>query len=909
MKEFFKKSIIKSSHIWHNMSVDSVLRELKSHKDGLDENEAEKRLKKNGENKLPEEKNRSKFAIFFMQFRNPLIYVLLIAAVISLFLEKYADAIVIIVAVIINTFIGYIEESKADSALLKIKRLIKQNVKVLRKEKNKIREIEIDSVWLVPGDIIILSSGDKVPADARIIEENELKINEASLTGESMPVEKSIEKLKKGANLAERTNMCYMGTTVMSGNGRAIVCMTGRETELGNIAKMVNETKDEKTPLQEKIVKFSKMLSVLVFILCLLILNVGILRGFNCLEIFLTSVAIAVAAIPEGLVISVTVILALGMQRILKKNALVKKLVAAETLGSASVICMDKTGTLTEGRMALSHIVVEELKNGHDASKNGFKNLSQDVSFALKIGMLCNNTIVENKNDELHNWVMHGDSTETALYLAAVQAGFEKEKLEEMQPKIKEIPFNEERKYMATIHKKNRENDSLPLSYIAYIKGAPEILIEKLDKIKSDNRIIYIDDDKKKEIKKQYEELSSKGLRVIAVGYKEISKKVYEETLNKEDLIDKIIFVGFMGLKDPLRKDAKETVFACLAAGINPIIITGDHRLTAKAIMEEVGIPVDSDNILEGDKLDKMSDEELKKVIKKIKIYARVSPRHKLRVVDAWQRGGEVVAMTGDGVNDAPAIKSADIGIALGSGTDVAKETADIILLDDSFKTIVDIIKEGRIIFDNIRKIILYLLSDSFSEMILIVGSLFFSLPLPVLPVQILWINLVTDGFPGIAMAMEPGETEVEKEKPRLKSEPLMNFEMKILIFIISIITSSILFFVYLYLLRINLDLKYLRTLIFGLLGTDSLIYAFSCRSLRKPIWKTNIFNNKYLILAVVFGFALQIIPIYFPPLQKLLHLAPLSIKDWIIIIIFGIINIIMIEICKSFFINGKRNV
>lgn len=735
-----KQSKKKELPVWHSMGQESVIRELKSHKDGLDEKEAKKRLEKYGENKLPEGKRRSKISIFFIQFRNPLIYVLLIAAFISLFLKEYADVIVIMIAVVMNTIIGYVEESKADEALSKIKKLIKHSVKVLRKDKSGMKEIEIESTELVVGDIIILSSGDKIPADARILEENELKINEASLTGESMPVEKFVEKIGKGTNLAERKNMCYMGTTVMSGNGRVVICATAEKTELGQIAKMVSDTKDEQTPLQTQIAKVSKILSATVLLLCVFILAIGLLKGVNFVEMFLTSVAIAVAAIPEGLVVSVTIILALGMQRILKKNALVKRLVAAETLGSASVICMDKTGTLTEGKMALSHIVVEG-KSAHDAGKDGFENLSPNILLALEIGMLCNDAVMENKGDELHHRKIHGDPTEVALYFAALQAGLDKEALEKIQPKIKEIPFDEERKYMATIHQ--RREDGL----VAFVKGAPEALIERIDKIKSDDKVVSASDKKRKEIKKQYEDLSAMGLRVLAVGYKEISKKDYEEADDKEKLIEGIIFVGFVGLKDPLRKDAKETVAACLAAGIKPVIITGDHKLTAKAIVEEVGVNIQPENIMEGEKLDKMSDEELKKIIRNIKVYARVSPRHKLRIVDAWQAIGEVVAMTGDGVNDAPAIKSADIGISLGSGTDVAKETSDIILLDDGFKTIVDIIKEGRVIFDNIRKLLVYLLSDSFTIMILIMGSLLLGIPLPVIPAQILWINLITDGF------------------------------------------------------------------------------------------------------------------------------------------------------------------
>ncbi len=909
MKE--KQQIKKEHPIWHSMSADAVLGELKAHTHGLDENEVKERTQKFGENKLPEAKKKSKFLILLNQFKNPLIYILLIAAIASVSLREFSDMAIIMIAVVMNTIIGYIEEAKADDALGKIKKLIKQNVRVLRNFKDGEKEAEIETKELVCGDIIFLSSGDRVPADCRILEENELKINEASLTGESMPVEKNIDKLDKGTNLAERVNMAYMGTTVMNGNGKAVICETGIHTELGKIALLVSETEDEKTPLQTQIARFSKILSFIVLFLCAFIFALGIIKGIAPLDIFLTAVAIAVAAIPEGLVISVTIILALGMQRILKKNALVKKLVAAETLGSASIICMDKTGTLTEGNMIVSHVIVESKDRSYDHSTGAhFKDViitSPNVGLALEIGLLCNDVVVENLKDELHNWILHGDPTEKALYSAAVQAGFSKEALEKKFPKVKEIPFDEERKYMATINKKGN-------GLVAYIKGAPEVVIDMCGEIDFDGKIMKMTQAKNKTLKEQYEELTKKGLRVLAVGYKKFDNispdffDVKNENNSKELDVDEIIFVGFIGLKDPLRKDAKETVLACLAAGIRPILITGDHRLTARAIMNEVGIEVDLDNILEGDALDKMSDDELKKVLKKISVYARVSPRHKLRIIDAWQSAGEVVAMTGDGVNDAPAIKSADIGIALGSGTDVVHETADIILLDDSFKTIVEIIKEGRVIFDNIRKVILYLLSDSFTIMILITGSLILGFPLPVLPAHILWINLVTDGFPGIAMTMEHGEEEIEKEKPRHKNEPLLNPEMKFLIFIIGIMTDLLLFALYFYFLNQNLGLIHLRTLMFSLLGINTLIYVFSCRSLRKPIWKINFFSNKFLLLAVLFGFAMQFAAIYILPLQKLLKTVPLSFKDWMIVLFFGIINIVAIEIGKSFFI-AKRKV
>jgi Ca2+-transporting ATPase len=731
--------------------------------------------------------------------------------------------------------------------LIALKKLVKHKARVIRAGQEK----EIDTTEVVPGDIILLEAGDKVAADSRLIEANNFQVIEAALTGESVPSTKSIEVLEKGTVLADRENMVYMGTTVARGKARAVVCTTGTNTEIGQIALLVKETIEEKTPLQKKLEHFSKLLGLIIGGLCLLILLVGLLTGKSFFEMLLIAIAVAVAAIPEGLIVAVTVILAIGMQRILKKKALVRKLIAAETLGSTTIICSDKTGTLTEGKMQVAGIDVPT-----------------KVGTPTKVG-------------------------ETLVLMAAVQAGLNKEALTDEYPRLAEIPFDSEKKYMATLHEvRSKKNEIQRVQRVIFIKGAPEKILD----------MSSCSPAKRKELKAQYDKLTGQGLRVLALAYKNTrSAKLADSDLKH------LTFVGLISLKDPLRPEAKETIAICRSAGIRPVIVTGDHKLTAKAIAREAGIISHDWEILEGEKLDRMSDKELKRVTSKINIYARVSPKHKLRIIDALQARGEVVAMTGDGVNDAPALKSADIGVALGSGTDVAKETADIVLMDDNFKTIVSAVEQGRVIFDNIKKVILYLLSSSFTEIILIMSSLLLGFPLPILAAQILWINIVQDGLPDLALGFEPGEPEVMKEKPRGHKTPLFDTEMKSLIFIIGLFTDILLFGLFIWLWKTSGDLIYTRTIIFVTLGVSSLLYIFACRSLRKSILHTNPFSNKYLLWAVMTSFIVLIIAVYYPPLQKLLRTIPLGISEWSYIILFGFINLLLIELTKWFFIVKRK--
>lgn len=886
------KALIKekpNEEAWHALSINDCFKKLKSSPRGLSSQAAKNRQKLYGQNSLPTEKSFSSLFIFFSQLKSPLIYVLLIAGLLSLFLGDTTDAIVIFFAVIINTIFGFWQENKANKAITQLRKIVKYKAKVWRDG----YEIEIDSSELVPGDIIFIKSGDKVPSDCRLISAKDLQTMEATLTGESAPSSKNNKVLKIGSYLAERNNMIYMGTIAVRGQATALVCETGLKTEIGHITKLIKETKEDKTPLQENLARFSSWLTLVVVVLSLIIFLFGLVLGKDPLEMFITAVALAVAAIPEGLIIAVTIILTIGMQFILKKKALVRKLVATETLGSISVICTDKTGTLTEGKMQVFSIITADYEYKIKLSENS-SDIEKTRDLIAKVSVLCSDAVIENPQAALEELKIIGSPTEKALLIAALESGYNQQKLRQEYNQLDEISFDSEKKFMATLCRHQKMNHQH-----IFVKGAPEVVFKFCSKVMVAGQAEIFTKEKINYLKKKYEAATSQGLRLLAFAYKTGSdfKDCYSE-------LNDLTFLGFMALKDPLRPEAKEAILLCQSAGIRPIIITGDHKLTAKAIFKELGFKTNG-NVAEGSDLDQWSDEELQKRVVDIDIYARVEPRHKLRVVDAWQARGEVVAMTGDGINDAPALKSADIGIALGDGSDVTKETADIILLDNNFKVIVSAVEQGRIIFENIRKVVLYLLSDSFSEIILIVGSLFMGLPLPLLATQILWINLVADGLPNIAMTLEPGEAEIMRDKPRKKNESILNKEMKILIFAIGLITDIILFLFFIYLLNVlgleNLD--HIRTIIFAALGLDSLLYVFSIRSLRHSIFNKNFFSNKYLIASVIISFFILISAIYLPLLQNIFQTVSLNSSEWLIIFALGLVKIIFIEMVKYYFI------
>jgi len=889
---------------YYNQSVQDVVKSLKGSSDGLKTDEIEKRLKKYGLNELPEEKSFSLWLLFFRQFKNTLIYVLLIAAAISFLLDDFINAWVILAAVVLNVVVGFIQEFRAQRALENLRKVVTQFATVKRNG----HEIQIETKEIVPGDIVVLRAGDKVPADIRLINAAELKCNEASLTGESFPIRKTTEDLPSAVILAEQKNMVFMGTTIVTGSGEGIVVATGTETQLGKIAALIKKTKTEPTPLQKKLSSLGKNLGFIILGISLLIFVIGILLKFDIKEMFTTAVAIAVAAIPEGLVVVVTVILAIGMQRILKQGSLVRKLVAAETLGSTTVICTDKTGTLTEGLMKVVRIVTHD--HNLDTDKNKVKTETDEVPsqsyfLALKIGVLSSDAYIENPLEAIGHRNVIGMPTEKALVLVAAQTGMDLDKLRKQNPRLEAIPFNSERKFMATLHE-----DKDKQKYI-YCKGAPEVILGNASRVDLDGKVVRLDVKKRDKLKREYERLSSEGLRILALGYKAVDKK-YKGVENDPSVLSDTIFVGFVGIKDPLRKEAKDTIVTCLEAGIRPVMITGDHRLTARAIAEELELPHQEKNVIEGKDFEKLDEKALKDRILDLSVYARVNPQDKLRIIDAWQDKGEVVAMTGDGVNDAPALKSADIGVALGSGTDVAKETADIVLLDNNFRTIVKAVEQGRIIYENIKKVILYLMSDSFTEMIIITAALILSgivpggFPLPLLAAQILWINLVTDGFPNIALTLEPGEKDIMKQKPVSPKNPIIDKEMKYLIVIISIFTGFLALGIFYFTWKTTGDLEKARTITFTAVAVDSLLYVFSCRSLRHSIWNKEFFANKYLFIAVLVGLLIQLPAVYLPFLQNVFQTVPLNFADWGIVLSVGILTIFAIEIAKWLFIKKK---
>ncbi|UZE93042.1 MAG: HAD-IC family P-type ATPase [Candidatus Nealsonbacteria bacterium] len=869
---------------WHNLEIEEVERILRTNiEKGLSEKEVKLSLKEFGKNELPKEKPLSRLRIFLEQFKSPLIYILLIAGIITLVLKEFTDAIVIFGAVFLNTVVGYIQENKASKTLKELKKLVKYTAEVLREGNLKI----IDSSELVPGDIIILNPGDKVPADGRIIESHNLKTNEMTLTGEWLSAEKKADVLTKETPLADRDNMVYMGTIVEDGKGKAVVVETGVQTEIGKIATMIKETPEEKTPYQKKIARFSGAIGIIIGIVCFGIFIEGIITGGEFIEMFIIAVAVAVAAIPEGLPVAMTVILALGMQRILKKGGLVRKLSSAETLGSTSIICTDKTATLTEGKMKVNRIITP----GQILEK---KPNEKAEFLTLKIAALTSEAFIENPESPREEWILRGRPTDKALLEAGIEAGFNQKK-EFEKKKIAELPFNPINKFIATVFEENEK-------HFLYVCGAPERILERCNFYQLKDDILPLSPETLKMFQSELRKLARAGLRVVGTGYKKVQgSKLTTQKL--EDQINNLLFAGFITLKDPIRKEVKEAIRICRQAGMRTIIATGDHKLTAESVAKEIGFKIAKENILEGKELDKLSDKDFEKILEKIKIYARVEPKHKTRIIEAWQKRGEVVAMTGDGINDAPALKKADIGVALGSGTEVAKETSDLILLNDSFSIIVKAVEEGRAILDNIRKVITYLLSDSFTEVILISVSILAGFPLPITAIQILWVNLIEDGLPDIALAFEPKEKDLMKMKPAAHKIHLLTQEMKVIIFIIGLITDLILLGLFFWLFHKDHNIVHIRTMIFACLSIDSLFYVFSCKSLRRNLWHINPFSNKLLIAALIIGVLVLVMAIYLPLFQTLLKTVPLNLQDWTIIISLGLIEITLIEATKWYFI------
>jgi Ca2+-transporting ATPase len=856
---------------WHSQPVKEVLGTLGSRRNGLTQEEAIEKLEEYGQNALPAAPPKAMMTILLAQFASPFMAILIFAGVVSAVLGEFLDVGVITAAILINVILGFVEEYKADRSLEELQRYLPEEVRLRRNG----QVMTVASEDIVPGDVLLIATGDKITADGRIIFERAFETNEAALTGESTSVRKSIEAVSAGDTVSDRTSMVFAGTVAVAGRAEVVVTDTAIHTEIGRISELVAEIKDEKTPLQDQLDAFARILGLAVLVLAAIIFTVGVIRGFDTAEMFYIAVALSVAAVPEGLIVAVTVVLAIGMQRILKKKALVRRLVAAETLGSVSVICMDKTGTLTTGIMT-----VDDLRIGNKAVS--VESTDAEASYLRSQLQRVNATQVE-LDPESGEEKLKGSPTDLALY--RYTRDFEESPDGE---RVSEVPFDSKRKFVAASYKKGDH-------YHVAVVGAPDVLLARAD----------ISDNERQKALATLDEMASRGLRVLLVG------EMKDLPVHKElsaNMIQDIDVLGFVGLRDPLRKEASTTIAQAISAGLRPVMITGDHPSTARVIASEAGLDVSEGAVLTGDDVDKLSDDRLLEIVEDVTVYARVLPKHKLRIIRAWQRKGHSVAMTGDGVNDAPAIKAADIGIALGSGTSVAKETADMVLLDNNFKTIVDAIKEGRIIFDNLRKMIVYLLADSFSEIILVFGAIVMGLPLPILPAQILWINLVADGLPAIALTFEPGEDEIMKEPPRKKGESILNREMLVLIFVIGVVTDIMLFIIFWYLNGKGLAIEEVRTFIYVALGIDSLFYVFAVRKFRRSIFRSNPFENKFLLVSILIGFVLLFGPMLYEPLRIAFEFTQLTMLEWGALVIIGFVQLLMIEAVKEVYNLKRRN-
>lgn len=873
---------------WHGLSIAQTIEELKSNLNGLSTGEVARRRNQYGPNVLPKAKGeQTVFQVLLSQIINPLMMILIIAGIASFFLGELMDSLVISITAGLNIVVGFIQEYKANRALQKLQSMILYHSLVIRDGV----KLLLASDELVTGDIVEIEAGDKIQADGRLVEADDLELNEAILTGESEFRKKITNSIPTIKAVADRENMVYSGTTVQNGHGRYIVTAIGKDTEIGKIASFVRSTPERKTPLQIQLGKISRTVGLVIICISVILLVVGIFinsNGYSLLVLIQTAIAVAIAAVPEGLVISLTVTLAIGMQNILRRNGLVRKLVAAETLGSVSVICVDKTGTITEGKMSAVYLIASDDEFNHDELQLiniHDKNHHPDAAMALRIGVICNNA-TENL----------GDSTETALISIGKNAGIEKEYFEKSWPRLAVLPFTSERKYMAVLHNIDAE------SHI-YVKGAPEILLKKTTYFEEKGVVRKLTEAKKEWFHNKEKEMSQKGLRILYLGYRRL--KSVKKDIRQTDVSD-LIIVGLIGLSDPLRPNVKKTIDFARSAGIRVVMITGDHVKTAQAIGSQIGLRFHESHVFNGEQLENISDSELQERIEDLDIFARVDPKHKIRIVMALQANNEVVAMTGDGINDAPALKGADIGIALGSGSDVAKEISNLVLLDDKLETIVSSVEEGRTIYQNIKKIFLYLMGGSLCEVILIGTSIVLGLPLALLPAQILWINLVNEGFMVIMLSFDKGDKENMKDGPRPKNTPFLDRSMIIMLALISVLTNFSLLGIYIFFyVRIS-DIDLVRTLVFAGLCMAGLFTIFSARHLRTVFWRNSPFGNKYLNAGILFSLFLLISAIYWHPLQTMLHTIPLLWYHWLILLVVAFSNVLLIEGGKYLFIIKK---
>ena len=839
---------------WYMTGIKEIMYKLRVEKEGLDETEAENRLERYGPNRIEEKKKATALSLFLNQFKSILIAILLIATVVSLLLGEILDGIVIFVIVIINAILGFLQERKAEKALESLKKMSAPIAKVLRKNERR----TISASELVPGDRIFLEVGDRVPADCRLIEEMNLKTNESVLTGESVPVRKNTKTILNQAPVPERYNMVFSGTSIIYGHCEALVVDTGMQTEFGKIASMLQE-KEEKTPLQEKLDGFGRQLGTILITICGIIFFMGMWGGAELVEMFLIAVSLAVAAVPEALPAVVAITLAIGVQKMAKHNSIIRRLPAVETLGCATVICSDKTGTLTTGKMNVRKIYLNgkviNVDKGFSFNRKSIK-VDRDLRLLLQAGLLCNDAIVEKE--------VIGDPTEAALIVSARKAGLED--LRKKYKRISEIPFDSERKMMSVAYE-NR----------VYTKGGVESVLSRCSSIYKNGRIKKLSNEDKKEIIDTNHKFAANALRVLAFAYKPLKEKISENNL---------IFIGLQGMIDTPRPEVKKSINKCKQAGIRVIMMTGDHIDTAVSVAKELGI---GDNALTGEEIDKINNEQFLSVIDSVSVYARVSPEHKVKITEALRQKNHIVAMTGDGINDAPALKKADIGVAMGiSGTEVSKEASDMILADDNFSSIVSAIEEGRGIYDNIKKFILFMLSCNSGEVLSIFITMMISLLLwpeiifLLLPVQILWMNLLTDGLVAIALSFEPPEPNIMQRKPRNPKEKILT--KKSLLYIVFVGSIMAVGSIFLFFSELDSGIEKARTIAFTTLVVFQIFIGLGTRS-RLPIRKIGFFSNKRLLLAITSSIILLLVIIYVPFFNPMFKTVPLAAMDWIKIV------------------------
>ncbi len=893
---------------WFNKSVQETEKQLETDVNaGLKSSELVARYEKYGHNELKAKQKKSILVKFLEQFKDFMIIILIIAAIVSGIVgiqegEGITDTIIILIVVVLNAIIGVAQENKAEKSLEALQKMSSHAAKVMRDGKLAV----VPSRELVPGDVVILETGDYIPADLRITEAVNLKSQESAMTGESVPVEKSVDTISGDAELGDRRNMLFSSSLITYGRGKGIVVGTGMNTEVGKIAKMIDETDESQTPLQIKLNNLGKTLGIVALVLCAIIFVVGTLYGKEPVHMFMTAVSLAVAAIPEGLAAVSTIVLAIGVQRMVKRNAIVKKLPAVETLGCASVICSDKTGTLTQNKMTVKKIFV----NSRTQNIDEIKDKSEELGYLVKSGMLCNDTKIAEDGK------LTGDPTETALVDMGFTLGYEGYTIENY-PREFEIPFDSDRKLMSTVHKTEDGQ------YIVYTKGGVDELLKCCNRYSENGEIKSDLEDYKSLILSTNKSMAEKALRVLAFGY-----KIINHSLTKDDmdhLESDLIFVGICGMIDPPREEVKSAVQKCISAGIKTVMITGDHKITATAIAKELGILKDESEAISGSDLEKMSDEELKSKVRNISVYARVSPEHKVRIVKAWQANGEVVAMTGDGVNDAPALKNADIGCAMGIvGTDVAKEAADVILTDDNFSTIVAAVEEGRRIYDNILKAIAFLLSSNIGEIVVlflaimltpILAKLFHITNIsglePLLPMHILWINLVTDSLPALALAVDPADKSIMKRKPIKNSKGIFSKGMTWRILYQGVWIGLITLIAFVLGLSTEGSSEYKimvgQTMAFSVLALSELVHVFNVRNNQESIFKTNPFNNGKLILAIAVSAGLMLVVLFIPALREIFDLAVLPMDKLFETICLIFSPLLVVEIFKYLKVNGKN--